>query len=85
MNQAEVLTRVGRALWGEEWRNAMAAALDVKPRTVRYWLSGRFVVSVGVCDELAGLIDRQLVALQVARVDAGAAADAARALAAVEQ
>lgn len=36
-----LFVRVGRALFGPSWQHAMAEALDVSPRTVRYWIAGR--------------------------------------------
>lgn len=36
----DLLTLAGRALYGEQWQSALAAALGVSARTMRRWVAG---------------------------------------------
>lgn len=40
MTQSETLKSVAQALYGLSWQSELARALDVQPRTVRYWATG---------------------------------------------
>lgn len=37
----EQLQDFGKSLYGNNWQTALAQALNVSPRTVRHWISGR--------------------------------------------
>lgn len=38
MTPQERLETVGKALFGDQWQTDLARALDIQPRTVRYWM-----------------------------------------------
>lgn len=57
MSDYDLLHRIGRAIWGEHWQTSMAAAFDVRDRTVRYWLSGRYEVPADVWRELLARLE----------------------------
>ena len=39
MTHQNLLTLIGKALYGDQWQSDMARALDINPRTVRYWVA----------------------------------------------
>jgi hypothetical protein len=39
------LRATGESLYGTKWQTPLALALDVDPRSVRYWLSGKHKVN----------------------------------------
>ena len=57
MSDYDLLHRIGRAIWGEHWQTSMAEAFDVRDRTVRYWLSGRYEVPADVWHGLRARLD----------------------------
>jgi hypothetical protein len=51
-----LIRRLGLVLFGAaQWQSAMAAALEVNIRTVRYWTTGEEEPPIGVWRELADL------------------------------
>lgn len=46
------LSRIGEALYGEHWQNALGEDLDINERTVRRWRAGDTEVPLGVWKEL---------------------------------
>jgi hypothetical protein len=63
----DLVSRVGRALYGEGWRAALARELGISDRSFRVWASGRSAVPVGILEELLELLeirDTELAALQ---------------------
>ena len=53
MTDRDLLTRCGRALWGQRWQGEMAKALGIAERAVRHWLAGERDVPAGVWHDLA--------------------------------
>jgi len=60
MSDYDLLHRIGRAIWGEHWHMPMAERFDVRERTIRYWLSGRYDVPHAVWQELRGMLSDKL-------------------------
>jgi hypothetical protein len=56
--QGDVLTNAGEALYGQEWQTKLADTLNVTPRILRRWISGRYPIprSHHVFQELIGLL-----------------------------
>jgi hypothetical protein len=52
----ELLRRVGEALYGERWQNALAHELQINERTMRRWLSGAWDVPTERLAELRELV-----------------------------
>jgi hypothetical protein len=52
----DLFIEIGQALYGHQWQNDMARALDVGPRTLRYWVSGGRPLPEGIYGELADLM-----------------------------
>ena len=68
MNSAALLAEVGRALYGEHFNTALAAALGVNERTIRRWLSGDNTPGPGVWSDLEQLCyDRRVTLLDLSR------------------
>lgn len=57
------LARIGEALYGPQWQNPLARALDINERAVRYFLSGERPVHVGIATDILMLIEDQEVEL----------------------
>ena len=62
-NQAEgqvspsaLLTAIGQALYGENFRGALALDLEVRPDTVRHWASGKSRIPPTLWGELLELL-----------------------------
>jgi hypothetical protein len=51
-----LFVRIGSALYGEQWQEAIARDLGVSGRSVRYWLAGRHAIPPGLWGELRALI-----------------------------
>lgn len=51
----ELFNKIGEALYGPSWRNALADALGVAERTVRRWQDGTSAIPDGIKGELAKL------------------------------
>ncbi|MDE2468829.1 MAG: hypothetical protein KGL35_08815, partial [Bradyrhizobium sp.] len=68
MTSASLLTLVGQALNGPEFRSALARRLGVARREVERWAAGTAPVPPGVWRDLADLIEEDLADLLDARV-----------------
>ena len=55
MTTPDLLTAIGRALYGDQFHRAMSAALDVNPRQLRRWIDGEYVPPAGVWADLAAI------------------------------
>jgi hypothetical protein len=51
MTPAE-LADIGRALYGERWQSALARAIAVSDRTMRYWAAGERPIPEGVAEDI---------------------------------
>jgi hypothetical protein len=63
----DLLRRVGQALYGQDWKTALARALDVNERSVRRWDDGASPIPGGVRGELLQLVGKrggELIELQ---------------------
>ncbi len=58
-----LFAKVGEALYGPSWRNALADALRVAERTVRRWQDGTSTIPDGIRDDLAKLCRKHSVDL----------------------
>lgn len=56
---ADLFVRIGAALYGAQFRRALARALDVSERTVSRWLACDNPIPEGVWDDLAALLRDQ--------------------------
>lgn len=56
----ELLIEVGQALYGDQWQSAFARALDVTPRTMRYWVSGQKPIPDKVLSEVYEIIENSI-------------------------
>ena len=52
----EQLQKAGRLLYGDQWRAALARALDVDERTVRRWANGDSAIKQSIVDEIMQLL-----------------------------
>ena len=52
----DLISRVGRALYGERWQTPLARELGVADRTVRRWVSGEDMPKPGVFADLAAIV-----------------------------
>ena len=59
-----LLRESGEALYGEQWQSALARDLDVKPATLRDWLSGKSSIPDKVRHELRTLVEGRGTALR---------------------
>lgn len=50
-----LFSKIGEALYGPSWRNALADALGVAERTVRRWQDGTSAIPDGIKGELVKL------------------------------
>lgn len=71
----DLMTRVGRALYGQEFKTELAAKLEVRHDTVRQWCNGRMSPPSAVWGELKrALLARQInVAVLLDELDERAA------------
>jgi hypothetical protein len=51
----EILRDIGEALYGAKWQTSLARALDVDPRSVRYWLSGKHKINKRTAEAIKAL------------------------------
>lgn len=66
---ADMLRRVGEALYGEQWQSALSRDLRVSDRTMRYWLAGRSPVPSGAVEELRSAVaQRRALLAEVAKL-----------------
>ncbi len=66
-----LFVRLGHALYGPSWQHAMAEALGVSPRTVRYWVAGR-AIPASVWGDVDALLSGHAARLEGLRVELGA-------------
>lgn len=60
MNDLDLFSAIGAALYGPHWQSEMARALDVNIRTVQRWAAGTNELSPWVWDKIPALVvDRQ--------------------------
>jgi predicted transcriptional regulator len=60
----ELLRRAGEALYGPQWRRAIAADLGITDRTIRRWIAGSFPIPAAVALELANICRGHCVAIE---------------------
>lgn len=53
------LSAIGRALYGDRWQSALAAALGVADRTVRRWAAGTSPVPDGAARDMTALLNER--------------------------
>lgn len=63
MDNRELLTHCGQALYGDSWKKSLAEALGVNDRTVRYWLAGR-EMRPKVWEDVRALLDERAARCQ---------------------
>jgi hypothetical protein len=67
MSPNDILRRAGEALYGESWVAPLSDALDINPRTIQRWASGKNEINPAIWQEILDLIGgRALAALAVA-------------------
>lgn len=67
MTDGELIEAAGRALYGDTWQASLGRALNVQPRTIRYWLAGTYEVKPLLWAEIAALLkDRAATATDTA-------------------
>ncbi len=54
-----LFARIGEALFGTLWQEAMARALGVSGRSVRYWVAGDHPIPRGVWVDLRGIVEHR--------------------------
>jgi hypothetical protein len=59
----ELLTRVGEALYGEQWKSELARELNVGARTMRRWAAAENPIPPGLSGELITVIQTRRAAL----------------------
>lgn len=64
LGPARLLERVGLALYGDEWKSAIADDLGVPRRAVQNWANGRNAIPPGVWRDLVGRVRPTLAALE---------------------
>ncbi|KMO15953.1 hypothetical protein [Methylobacterium platani] len=60
----DLLAVAGEALFGSEWRRALAAALGVDPRLVQRWAGGQREIPGTVAPALLALLGREASGLE---------------------
>lgn len=58
MTVPEMLSTIGRALYGQQWQSDMARDLGVNNRTVRRWVAGESQPD-GIMADLLALVERR--------------------------
>ena len=66
-----LITEVGRALYGARWQSEMARELSVNERTVRRWAAGEYDVPAGVLAELRAVSTKRLRTIATLRAKLG--------------
>jgi len=61
LTDTDLITRYGRALWGDRWQSEMARALGVHKDTVQDWKQGRMNPRPGVWEDLREIAGNRLV------------------------
>lgn len=64
--QHEILAAIGRALFGAKWLYPLANALEVNPRSLRYWAAGRQPIPPRVWVELQDLLTERQALIESA-------------------
>lgn len=65
----DLFCRIGEALYGANWKGAMADDLDVSPRTVQRWGGGQYTVPDDVESFLGHLMEaRQLTLTELRNI-----------------
>lgn len=59
----EAIAAAGRALYGDNWKNRLAADLGVRERALQRWLPGHIAVPDGVWAELLALLEPRSIAI----------------------
>ena len=58
------LRSTGESLFGQHWQTPLAKALDVDPRSVRYWLSGKHKINRRTEEAILALQCKQRIRVQ---------------------
>ncbi len=59
-----LITRVGRALFGDTWMGPLSRGTGIRKSTIDDWDKGRSEPAVGVYERLAALAEAEMVALE---------------------
>ena len=59
----DILARTGEALFGIDWKNPLAEALQVNSNTLRRWMNKGQEIPEGIADDLVDLIDSRTAQL----------------------
>lgn len=62
----EVLTRVGRALYGDQWQMPLARDLGMSDRSLRYMAKGERGIHAGIVADLVAILEAR--GLEVAAI-----------------
>ncbi|MEE8628171.1 MULTISPECIES: hypothetical protein [Methylobacterium] len=60
----DLLAAAGQALFGDEWRRPLAAALDVDARLMQRWAAGQRGIPETVAPALLALLGREALGLE---------------------
>ena len=60
---AELLARIGTALYGEQWQSALSDDIGVNRRTIRRWLAEDGRMSMGLAEDLLLLVRQRRIEL----------------------
>lgn len=55
----DVLARVGRSLFGEQWQTPLARALGMSDRSLRYMAAGDRGIHAGIVTDLLGILEER--------------------------
>jgi hypothetical protein len=59
----DLLTRIGKAMYGEQWQSALSDDIGVNRRTVRRWLAEDGPISMGLAEDLLLLVRQRRIEL----------------------